>query len=143
MVLKISRPGRCSTGLPENHGRSHLTGTCPAEESRVLSLLDDLAERYPRSRDIPRYRYTYLEARGYAHEDLMPILRDAQRRSRGDVWLYLALISEQVKANDPPGIYATAGHWLRSDRKRYNLPQLKAMFESRPGVSAEVGPGDD
>ncbi len=104
------------------------SGTDVASEARVMALLDQLAERYPDSVRLLRYRYRYLSAGGAEPEKLIPILNRARALSPQDSWIYYYLLQESARSRNIAGIYDTARLWLLNDPRRYGLHQLKLLF---------------
>lgn len=101
-----------------------------ASQERVVALLDQLSERYPRAERVLRYRYQYLRAVDAGPEALLPLLEQAQAESPGASWVYPALLTEQARGQEVAAMYETARRWLESDPRRYRVNQIKSLFES-------------
>ena len=105
----------------------------------VLALLDQLAERYPDSTDLVRYRYQYLSALGADQSELLVLLQRGLELAPGDAWFYYQMIYEQSRVPDIAGMYSYARLWLLNDPGRYHLLQLKDLFEVPDTVSEASG----
>ncbi len=110
-----------------------------ARQERVLTLLDQLSERYPRAERVLRYRYQYLRAMDAGPEALLPLLELAQAESPGASWVYPALLTEQARGQEVAAMYETARRWLESDPRRYRVNQIKSLFESAEPDAAASG----
>jgi hypothetical protein len=99
-----------------------------ASEERVMSLLDRLSERYPRSVRVLLYRYQYLFAMNAEPGALLPLLEQAQALTPGASWIYPALLREQAREQDVAAMYESARRWLRHDPQRYRVNQIKTLF---------------
>ena len=101
----------------------------------VLALLDQLAERYPDSTDLLRYRYQYLSALGADQSELLVLLQRGLDLAPRNAWFYYQMIYEQSRVPDIAGMYSYARLWLLNDPGRYHLLQLKDLFEVPGNVS--------
>lgn len=97
-------------------------------DDRVMGLLDRLAQRYPRSVHVMRYRYQYLSARGAPPAKLVPLLHRAQQLAPQASWVYYALLREYDRDQDVAGMYEYAGRWLQHDRLRRHVQEIKSLF---------------
>jgi len=103
-------------------------GTCEAGPERVTGLLDTLALRYPRAAAVDRFRYRYLQSRGAAPEELLPILQRVEALDPAAAWTHYHLLYEQAQNHDIAEMYDQARRWMQSDPKRQHLHQLKDLF---------------
>lgn len=103
-------------------------GSDVASEARVLDLLDRLAQRYPRSANVLRYRYEYLASMNAEPAQLLLLLRQAQVLAPMASWIYASLLREQAREQDIAAMYESARDWLRNDPRRYRINQIKVLF---------------
>ena len=97
-------------------------------EQRVMSLIDKLSMRYPRSVQLIFYRYRYLSAQQAEPSRLLSELDQAQGIAPHVTWVYLAQMREYERTRDLANIYETARIWLRNDPYRYDLHRIKELF---------------
>ena len=106
-----------------------------ASEERVMHLLDSLSERYPRSVQVLRYRFQYLDAMNAEPERLIPLIQQARELAPGANWVYPELLRQQAREQDVAAMYETARLWLLNDPGRYRVNQVKLLFEAaEPGA---------
>lgn len=108
---------------------------CRAEPAKVKQLLDKLAERYPGSAYVQRYRYRYLASRKAEPVELVALLDQLQAVAPGHAWIYAYLLDEHLRTGDISRMYEVARRWLQNDHKRYSLPLIKGMFVGGAGIA--------
>jgi protein O-mannosyl-transferase len=99
-----------------------------ADDLRINGLLDKLADRYPDSAEVLRYRYRYQVYRKADSAILLATLDQARELTPESPWVYYYLLYENARAQNVAGLYESARLSLKHDRHRYRVRQLKGMF---------------
>ncbi|MCP5187969.1 MAG: hypothetical protein H6991_09385 [Pseudomonadales bacterium] len=110
-----------------------------ADQKQLAGILDVMAERFPNSADVQRFRYHYLARDGASSSvQLLPLLQQARQQAPGASWVYHLLLREQARSGDIPGMYESARLWLLNDPNRHHIHELKGLFEGVASPAEEA-----
>ena len=101
-----------------------------AGRARVVLIMDQLVEQYPRRMDLVNLRYKLLVGQGNADNDqMLALLEEAVQAHPNSTEIYTYLV-QYHGSDDIARTYETIRDWMQRDSKRRELSVIRRVFDN-------------